>query len=203
MNNRKPYFLLLCVVLMIATLLLASCSQPHEFVGTLIEPPRPAPQAQGVNWDGTPFTFQDLEGKVALVFFGYTSCPDICPTTLGEFKRIKSMLTEDEQQNVAFVMVSVDPERDTVERLAQYVPAFDDSFYGVRFEEGLLEEVKKSYSIYSEKVDEKEATSQMGYLVDHTASTLVLNREGGFRLSLSYGTDVNTILPDIRQLLKE
>lgn len=201
MNNKRPAFVSLCLLLLLTSVLLAACSKPYEFVGTVIEPPRPAPAVEGVNWDGTPFTFQEMQGKVTLIFFGYTTCPDICPTTLADFKRLKGLLDESEQQEVAFLMVSVDPERDTVERMAQFIPAFDSSFYGVRFEEELLAEVKQHYNIFAEKAEGD--TSQAGYLIDHTASTLVLNRDADYQLVFSYGTDINTILPDIRQLLKE
>src|SRR5690606_3849977 len=112
------------IVLLLFSWLLTSCSQPHEFAGTELDPAPPAANISGINWDGTPFNLEELQGKVVLLFFGYTSCPDVCPTTLAEMQQLYSLLGED-AQNVAVVLITVDPERDTVERLAQYMPAFD------------------------------------------------------------------------------
>src|SRR5690349_405860 len=126
---------------LVMSLLLTGCGQPHQFAGTAFEDPPVAFAFEGTNYDGTPFRMSEQAGKVVVLFFGYTSCPDICPLTLAEFKQLNDLLGE-QAENVAFVFVTVDPERDTQERMASYVSAFNPAFYGVRLEGEMYEGTK-------------------------------------------------------------
>ena len=191
----------LFIIGLLLALSLAGCGRSHEYAGTLLDPPRPATDFLGVNWDGNPFQLSDLQGKVVLLFFGYTSCPDVCPTTLAEMQRIKQQLG-DAAQELAVLMVTIDPERDTVERLAQYIPAFDSTFYGVVLDEANLVQVKSAYGIYAEKV-KSDIAQDANYMMDHTGYTLVIDRAGNWRVLYSYGTDADAIVEDLRYLLAE
>lgn len=182
-------------------LMLVGCSQPHEFNGTKLDPPPPATDFLGTNWDGRPFRLSDLRGRVVLLFFGYTSCPDVCPMTLAEMQKIEDQLDE-LAEGLSVVMVTIDPERDTVERLAQYIPAFDPTFYGVVLDESTLTQVKSAYGIYAEKV-ESDTSQNANYMMDHTGSTLVIDKAGNWRTLYSFGTDTDAILEDLRYLLTE
>jgi protein SCO1 len=188
-----------CVLL---SLILVGCGRPHEFAGTELDPPHPATDFSGVNWDGTSFHLSDLRGKVVLFFFGYTTCPDVCPLTLAEMQAIEKDLGE-QAADVEIVFVTVDPERDTIERLAQYIPAFDSTFYGVRLDETTLAATKKAYGIYAEKVVNESETSAVGYMVDHSGYTLLIDTQGNWRVIYSYEIDASAIAQDIRYLLTE
>lgn len=187
---------------LLLTLILVGCGKPHEFAGTELDQPHPATDFSGVNWDGTPFHLSDLRGKVVLLFFGYTSCPDVCPLTLAEMQAVEKDLGE-RAEDVEVVLVTVDPERDTVERLAQYVPAFDSSFYGVRLDEATLAATKKAYGIYAEKVVNESEASAAGYMVDHSGYTLLIDPQGTWRVVYSYDVNASAIAQDIRYLLDE
>src|SRR5262245_58947626 len=113
--------------------LVAACRPSERFNGQVVEPARPAPRLAGVNWNGRRFDLGDLRGRVAVVFFGYTFCPDICPFALAKMKRVVAELGP-AADGLDVVFASVDPQRDTVEKLAGYVPSFDRRFYGLRLE---------------------------------------------------------------------
>lgn len=188
------------IVLGLLLSLLASC-RPYEFRGTTYEPPRAAAEITGINWDGATFRLSEQKGKVALLFFGYTFCPDVCPLTLSEMKKLYRNLG-DQATDVAVVFVTVDPERDTPARLAEYVPAFDQRFFGVQPTLSALEEIKKAYGVVAEKRFYDAQTTAAGYLIDHTARVFLVDQDGNLRLSFAYGTPVADMEADIRHLLK-
>jgi len=189
------------IIALVISLMLAGCAQPHEFNGTAFEDPPTAFAFEGTNYDGTPFRLSDQQGKVVLIFFGYTFCPDVCPLTLADLKRLSTQLGE-QAQDLAVVFVTVDPERDTQEQMAAYVSAFDPAFYGVRLEGEMYEATKKAYGIYVEKraADNGDADN---YLVDHTGAIYVIDKEG--KLSETFGHDAGTeaMLPDVAYWLKQ
>ena len=197
--NRVNRLVGSCVLLI---LILAGCGKPHEFAGTELNQPRPATDFSGVNWDGAPFQLSDLRGKVALLFFGYTTCPDVCPLTLAEMQAIEKDLGE-QATDVEIVFVTVDPERDTIERLAQYIPAFDSTFYGVRLDETALAATKKAYGIYAEEVVNESEANTAESMVDHSGYTLLIDTQGNWRVVYSYEIDASAIAADIRYLLNE
>ncbi|MGQ9849318.1 MAG: SCO family protein [Aggregatilineaceae bacterium] len=164
--------------------------------GTLLDPPKEVGDFTLTDQDGQPFRLSDLRGKVALLFFGYTNCPDVCPTTLAEFKRIKVLLGEDVER-VAFVFVSVDGARDTPERLAAYVRAFDPQFIGLTGDDATLRPIARDFGVFYQRVNYE---SDVNYLVDHTASTFVVDQQGRLRLVFPYGTDPAAIVTRLRAL---
>ncbi|MBI2726149.1 MAG: SCO family protein [Polaromonas sp.] len=143
-------------------------------------------------------TVKDFAGKVVVVFFGYTQCPDVCPTSMAELAQIKKNLGADGDKLQA-VFISVDPERDTPEVLKAYMGNFDPSFLALRPTMEQLPQVTKDFKIYYKKVDGKTPGS---YSMDHTAGSYVFDIKGNLRLYSRYGNDVAGFTSDIRQLLK-
>ena len=164
--------------------------------GTLLDPPKEVGDFTLTDQDGQPFRLSDLRGKVALLFFGYTNCPDVCPTTLAELKRVKALLG-DEAEQVAFVFVSVDGSRDTPERLSAYVRAFDPQFIGLTGDDAALRPISRDFGVFYQRVNYE---SDVNYLVDHTASTFVVDQQGRLRLVFPYGTDPAAIVTRLRAL---
>lgn len=167
------------LVLIAALLTPAACGQ-EALQGTRYDPVIAAPEFEGEGSSGQPFRVSDLRGKVVLLFFGYTYCPDICPTTLGKMAQVYGELG-DQAQDVAVVLASLDPERDTADRLAAYVTAFHPDFLGVRIPADRLEEVKRGYGVFAEKRVLDAGESAAGYLIDHTGWVYVIDPKGNLR----------------------
>jgi protein SCO1/2 len=189
-------------LLLIAALAL---SRPYTFRGSVIEPAFPAEDFTLSDAQGRPFRLSDQRGSLVLLFFGYTTCPDICPATLGEMKEVRERLLKDSRlaekaETVRFVFITVDPQRDTPERVGQYVSTFDPTFIGLTGSEAELEPVWKSYGVYRAL---SETESAAGYLVDHTTRVYLIDAEGNLRLTYTFGTPVDDILQDVRHLLKQ
>jgi protein SCO1/2 len=147
---------------------------------------------------GKPRTLADFRGKVVVVFFGYTHCPDVCPTTLVELKQVMQALGPDADK-VQVVFITLDPERDTQQVLAQYVPAFDSRFLGMFADPATTLKTAKDFKVYFEK---RAGTTPGSYTIDHTAASFAFDPRG--RLRLYVKTDsVGTLTNDIRTLLKE
>src|SRR5690625_117943 len=169
-----------------------------EPYGTLIEPPLPAADFTLTAADG-PGRLADLKGKVVVLFFGYTRCPDVCPMTLARLGQALEQLGDDAER-VQVIMVSVDPERDTPERLKEYVRAFHPSFIGVTGTEEELAAVAATYGVYFAKAEGSDATN---YLVDHTATTTVLDRRGGVRLLWPFDVPVEGLAQDLALMIRK
>ena len=180
-------------------LLLSACGAP-SFRGSPLDPPVDVPDFQLVDEHSQPFRLSDERGRVVLLFFGYTSCPDVCPTTLATWRQVHESLGKDAER-VRFVFVTVDPERDTTERLGMHVDAFQPDFVGLTGSQEELEAVYEVFDVFYEK--DTSSQSALGYLVSHTATTFVIDPEGRWRLRESYGTLVEDLVHDIRQLLGE
>ena len=171
----------------------------YTYQGVLIDPPAPAADFELTDQYGQPFRLSEQSGNVVLIFFGYTNCPDVCPVTLSEYKRVKENLG-DLAENVRFVFITVDPERDTRGRLQIYMDNFDPSFIGLSGDRQSLEQVWEAYGVYQEKRD---VGSAAGYLVDHTARTYLIDANGNWRLNYPFGMETAKISEDIRHLIKE
>jgi protein SCO1/2 len=173
----------------------------HEWHGAAYDPPREDIAFTLTNTDGETVSESDLEGKVVLLYFGYTFCPDFCPATLTDFQRVKAELGED-ADDVAFVMITVDPERDTPERLKDYLSFFDEDFIGLTGTPEDIEPVKQQFGIISKPGD---ATPQPDgsdfYFVDHSTQTYVLNQDGELALEYAWGTSADDITADVRYML--
>jgi protein SCO1/2 len=171
----------------------------ESFRGTLYEPANPAPEIELTQGDGNSFRLSEKRGDVILLFFGYTSCPDVCPTTLSEMKRVMEALGADAER-VQVVFVTVDPKRDTPEKLREYVSIFNPTFIGLS---GSIEELEKVWSDYGVYREEEELpNSATGYLVNHTARVYLIDRDGNLRLSYSYGTPTDDFVHDLKILFK-
>ncbi len=170
------------------------------FRGSVLSQPVPAYDFSLNDQHGQPFRLSDQRGKVVLLFFGYASCPDVCPTTLGDWKQVHARLGEDADR-VRFVFITVDPERDTPERLKQHLALFHPDFIGLTGSLEELEPVYQAYGVYYEKVEAPE--SALGYLVNHTSSDFVIDPQGNWRLRHSFGTPIDDIVHDVRLLLED
>ena len=179
-------------------LLLSACQRQHEFAGTELSAPHPAPHIALESVDG-PVSLHDFKGRFTYVYFGYTFCPDICPTTLATLKSVKEELGEDVGL-MEVVMITVDPERDTAEKLAEYVSYFDDSFVGLTADKERIDEIGKPFGLYYEKHEGSEAT---GYLVDHTAHVYLLDRASNTIVAYPHGTTAEQFLEDLEYLIKK
>lgn len=194
------------LVLLVVMLAVTGCSQPYEFQGTPLESTAPTYNISGVDVDGTIFQLDDLRGKFVLVNFGYTSCPDICPITLGELAAVYQQLGEknpDYTEKLVVVFVTVDPERDTPERMNAYLSAFNPNFHGVYIDDAAeLERVKGSFGIYSEKRAMPGSENADSYLVDHTGGVYVINPDGNVVLYLRNDIGVEGMMADLEYLLR-
>lgn len=176
-------------------------SNPPVYRGTSFsEPYPPAPEIALTQADGNEFRLSAQRGKIVLLFFGYTSCPDICPTTLAEMKQVMDKLDDEIEKNVQVVFVSVDPDRDTPEKIQKYVLHFHPTFLGLSGTMEKLEPIWKAYSITRETV---ESDSAFGVIINHTARLFLVDPRGNLRLSFGYGTPVEDIVHDIELLLEQ
>ena len=149
--------------------------------------------------DGNTRTLADFKGKVVVMFFGYTQCPDICPTTLTEMQQVMTLLGP-QSDKVQVLFVTVDPERDTAAILKQYVPSFDPRFLGLRpADEAALEKVAKDFKIYYKKVPGKSPGS---YTMDHTAGSYAFDPQGRLRLYIKHAQGPETLAHDLKELMK-
>jgi protein SCO1/2 len=144
---------------------------------------------------GKPRRLEDFRGKAVVLFFGFTHCPDICPTTLADISQAIKALGPDAER-VQVLMVSVDPERDTPEALAKYVTAFDPRFLGLRGDLAATQKVAKEFKIYFEK--RKQGAS---YTVDHSAQSYVIDPQGRLRLLVRHERISADLSHDLRVLL--
>ncbi len=167
---------------------------------TAVEPPIVPANFTLVDQTGADVSLSDLNGKLTLLFFGYTHCPDFCPTTLDEFKRIRTMLEED-ASDVQFVFVSVDGERDTTERMADYlrVRGVDDFVMGLTGSEAEVQAAGQPFGLFFER--NGTTTSAEAYLVDHTTQSYLLDRDGQVRVVYSYSVEPDAIVDNIRRYL--
>jgi protein SCO1 len=191
--------IVLSAALLVMVLPTACTNSAPSFKGSVLEPPRSVQDFTLTDHNGNPFRLEEQRGRVLLLFFGYTFCPDVCPTTLGTWTRVHEALGADADK-VRFVFVTVDPERDTPERLKQHLAVFNSAFIGLTGSHEELEPVYQDLGVFHEKDSVTESAA--GYLVNHTASAFVIDPEGRWRLRHTFGTPVDDIVHDIRNLLK-
>ena len=148
--------------------------------------------------NGQQRSLRDFAGKVVVVFFGFTQCPDVCPTSMADLASIKKALGADGAK-LQGIFISVDPERDTLEVLKSYMVNFDPTFLALRPTPEQLPAIAKDFKIYYKKVEGRTDTS---YSMDHSAGSYVFDTRGNLRLYSRYGSEVEGLVSDIRQLLK-
>ena len=152
-----------------------------------------------IDVDGKTKTLADFKGKVVVMFFGYTQCPDVCPTTLAEMQTVMTEMGS-EADRIQVVFVTIDPERDSAEILKQYVPAFDSRFIGLRpLNQESLEKVTKDFKIYYKKVSGLNSNS---YTIDHTAGSYAFDPDGRLRLYIKHGQGADALTHDLKELLR-
>jgi protein SCO1/2 len=147
--------------------------------------------------DGKPRTLADFKGKAVVIFFGYTHCPDVCPTTMAEMAAVMKQLGPDADR-VQVLFVTLDPERDTPALLKRYVPAFDPRFIGLSGDVEATAKVAKEFRVFYQKVPGKDAGS---YTMDHTAASYVFDPQGRVRLFVRHGQGPEPIAQDLKVLL--
>ena len=196
MHDSRPGYLAL-VLLGLLSFLLVAC-QSYQFKGTSYPDPQPAPDFALTATDGQQFRLSEHRRQIVLMFFGYTSCPDVCPTTLAEAKQILKGVGSDADR-VIFLFITVDPERDTPQVLANYVAAFDPAIVGLTGTSDELAAVRQAYGVFAEK--EVVDASAVGYTITHTSRVFLVDTEGRLRLSYAFGTLPDDILQDVRHLL--
>jgi protein SCO1/2 len=147
---------------------------------------------------GRPRTLADFRGKIVVMFFGYTQCPDVCPTTLSELAEAMRRLGADAAR-VQVLFVTVDPERDSADLLGHYVPAFEPSFLGLRGDAEALARTAKEFKVVYQK---QPGSTPATYTMDHSAGAYVFDPQGRLRLYVSYGAGPDVFAHDIRELLR-
>jgi protein SCO1/2 len=163
-----------------------------------LDPPAPAPDFTLRSDQGKTVHLRDWRGSVVLLYFGYTSCPDVCPTTLAELAAVKQQLGA-AAQRLRVALVTVDPERDTPKRLRVYTRTFDPTFLGLTGPRATLVKVWKAYGVYVQS--HRVPGSSEGYVVDHSATTFGIDADGNLRLAIPFGTPADDIRHDLQLLL--
>ena len=149
--------------------------------------------------DGKPRALADFRGKVVVLFFGFTHCPDICPTTLADMAAVMKKLGPDAARTQV-LFVTVDPERDTPDVLAKYVPAFDPRFLGLSGDAGATQRAAKEFKIFYEK---RAGSTPSSYTVDHSGQSYVIDPQGQLRLFVRHDRIAQDLAEDLRALLAE
>lgn len=183
----------------VSMLALTGCSDPKpEFKSVDITGADYAKNFSLTDHNGQLRTLQDFKGKVVVLFFGFTQCPDVCPTSMAELAEVKRQLGANGDK-LQGLFISVDPERDTPEVLKAYMTNFDPSFLALRPTPEQLAAVAKDFKVYYKKVEGKTPTS---YTMDHSAASYLYDPQGRLRLYARYGSGAAVLVSDIRQLLK-
>ncbi|MBV8618592.1 MAG: SCO family protein [Curvibacter sp.] len=201
MHKRNTLrFLASALAATLAAAMMAACSPAKtEFKSVDITGAEYARDFQLHDQNGQMRSMADFKGKVVVMFFGYTQCPDVCPTSMGELAEVKRQLGADGQR-LQVLFVSIDPERDTPEVLKAYMGNFDPSFLALRADTPeQLAAMAKDFKVYYKKVEGKTPTS---YTMDHSAGSYVYDPQGHLRLFARYGGGPQALLGDIQQLLK-
>jgi len=150
-----------------------------------------------IDHTGKPRTMADFHGKAVAIFFGFTQCPDVCPTTLSEMKQVMKILRKDSER-LQVLFITIDPKRDTAELLSQYVPSFNPTFLGLYGDDAATAQVARDFKIIYRVVPGKTADN---YTMDHSAGMLVFDPQGRLRLFMNYGLPADKMAEDIKRLL--
>jgi protein SCO1/2 len=172
--------------------------RPYAFHGRLAPAAAPVADFTLVGPGGAAVKLSDFRGKLTALYFGYTYCPDVCPMTLADLARALRQLGQ-RADTVQVIMVTVDPDRDTPEQLADYVRRFDPTFIGLSGSADQIAAAAASLGIYYQK---REGTAATGYLVDHTATISVLDKEGRVLLVWPFGTLAEEMAADLTEIMR-
>ncbi len=184
---------------LLAALLLVSCSKP-EYPAPLhaidVTWQHSVPDFHLIDFNGKPRSLADFRGKVAIVFFGYTHCPEVCPTTLADLAQAMRQLGPDAKK-IQVLFITLDPERDTPRLLAQFVPAFDPSFLGLYGDAQATAQAAQAFGANYEKHPD----ARGGYTLDHSDGTYLIGTNGAPLWMSRYGQRTDFLVQDIRRLL--
>ncbi|MDJ0663875.1 MAG: SCO family protein [Acidimicrobiia bacterium] len=183
---------------LVAFVFLSLRGEPHTFAGTVYSNPGAAPAFSLTDDSGEAGSLSDYRGKVVLLYFGYTFCPDICPASLAELATAVAALDPGDRDRVQVMMISVDPARDTPEALGSYMDYFDPSFVGFTGTDDQIATVAADYGVFYQA---HEGTAATGYLVDHWAGTYLIDAEGRLVESFGFGTPGEDIAADVEEWL--
>ena len=172
---------------------------PPEFAGTLLADPEPAPAFALTDVAGNLVAPGDFEDQIVLLYFGYTFCPDVCPTTMADLARVQREV-DDDGDEVQVIMITVDPGRDTAAVVHDYATSFHSDFVGLSGTEAEIAAAAAAWGVYYQK---QQGTAATGYLVDHTARVFLIDKAGRYRLTYPFGTAPEAIAADIEILLDE
>lgn len=186
-------------VLLIAIVALSACGSSYSFTGTELLPAKPAPDFTLVDHNGQLFQLSTQRGKITVLFFGFTSCPNICPTALANLAAVRREIGSS-AADVQVAMITVDPERDTPEALRSYVTKFDPTFIGLTGTETELKPIWKAYGVT--RIDNHAADVQHNSMVTHSGYLYVIDQAGRWRLVLSTDDPVPAVANDLRQLIR-
>lgn len=171
-----------------------------EYYGSVIESPDLAANFTLTSHSGERVSLSDFDDKVVLLYFGYTYCPDVCPASMAQLAQATGVLSDEEKDQVQVAMITVDPNRDSPEVMADYIGHFDPSFLGLTGTEGEIAEVADAYGVFYEK---QAGSPETEYLVNHTASVFVIDKDGYVRMLYPFSTPGENIASDLRQLVRE
>ena len=172
---------------------------PHQYTGIPLQSPRVAEDFTLPTSTGESMSLSDFRGKYVAVFFGYTFCPDVCPTTLSDLQQMVKELGPARADDLQVIMVSVDPERDTPEQLAAYLEFFDPNFLGMTGTVAEVQPVASQFGIFFER---SPGSSETNYLVDHTSAVTIIDPEGHVRLIFTYGATGAEMAADLAYLMR-
>ncbi|GBF04600.1 electron transport protein SCO1/SenC [Deinococcus aerius] len=202
----RPVWQSLLWALLAVTLLLggawayARLKNPFPFYGTVYDAETTAPALTGTGEDGRPFALSGLKGQTVAVFFGFLHCPNICPTTLAALERVRQALPEADRANFRSVLVTLDPARDDVGKLREYVRFFSPSAKGVFIPEPQLADTAADWGVGYQKADVK----GLSYQINHTTGVYLIDREGRRRVVWDYTqlTKVDRVAADVREVMR-
>lgn len=195
MNKR---WLMSLITLILLTGCGAVSQKAIQWHGAIFDPPRMLTDFTMKSTDGSDFTLSQHHGQTILLYFGYRSCPDFCPTTFTELNQIYAALQKPKDK-LKVVFVTVDPNRDTLDNLTLYVHGFNQDFIGLRDDGDGLKQLMKQFGVVAEK--RQVGDSPLSYLVDHTASLFLITADGELKVQYLYGTDYRDILADLKTIL--
>jgi len=185
---------------LVAARLLVPRLSPHLYSGTVLQQSEAAPPMDGLSFaSGESVDLAAFDGDVALVFFGYTNCPDVCPMTLSTVSRALEQMDPDRRQRVHMMMVSVDPDRDGLPSLQEYVGFFNPEFRGIGGPREAIDRAATLYGVYYE-LDRVDADDD-SYLVDHTASLMGIGPDGALRVIWATDVTAEALAADLEELL--
>lgn len=171
---------------------------PYAFHGMTLQSAEPAKNFTLTNPMGQRVSLTDFRGQFVMLYFGYTTCPDVCPTTLAELHKARKLLGRNADQ-LQVVMITVDPARDTPALLAEYVTHFDSSFMALTGPPDEIAQVASAFGVFYERAPEESA---LGYLVNHTATVMLIDRGGSLRAIFPFGVKGEDIASDLQYLMK-